>query len=50
MQEPKIKIMKNDLKLPRDDEDVKPWLNEVYKKRYLGANTYGFKILSETFL
>lgn len=33
MQEPKIKIMKNDIKLPTDDEDVKTWLNEVYKKR-----------------
>lgn len=33
IQEPKIKIMKTDIKLPKDDEDIKQWLKNVYKKR-----------------
>lgn len=33
LQEPKLKIMKTDIKLPKDDEDIKLWLSEVYRKR-----------------
>lgn len=32
-EEPKLKIMKTDIKLPKDDEDIKQWLSEVYRKR-----------------